>query len=75
METAELINRTTGKGDRRTTAVTLTARAKTLLVRGTPLAMGNNSIMETRLSEAELADLRRLLEKVRHGDPAALPKF
>lgn len=75
MEADGLVARKTGAEDRRTTSVTLTPRGRRLLALGTPLARQNNALMEARLTERELADLRRLLLKVREGDPADLPKF
>jgi len=75
METAGLIARKSGTGDRRTTSVTLTATGRDLLAQGTPLAQDNNARMLARLTASELADLHRLLHKVRQGDTAALPRF
>ena len=75
MEDEGLIARKTGSGDRRTTSVTLTARGRTLLKKGTPLAINNNAMMQTRLTTAELEDLRRLLAKLREGEKAALTRF
>ncbi len=75
MEADGLVARKTGAEDRRTTSVTLTPRGRRLLAQGTPLARQNNALMEARLTERELADLRRLLLKVREGDPTDLPKF
>ncbi len=75
MEETGLIARKVGTGDRRTTSVTLTAKGRKLLARGTPLARANNALMEARLTECELAELRRLLAKVRHGDSTDLKQF
>ncbi len=75
MEEDGLIRRKTGTGDRRTTAVTLTSRGYRLLEAGTPLAKANNALMAARLTVDEMADLQRLLHRVREGDPAELPRF
>lgn len=75
MDEDGLIRRKTGAADRRTTAVSLTARGYRLLEAGTPLAKANNALMAARLTDDELAGLKRLLHKVRGGDPADLPRF
>ena len=75
MESAGLIARNSGTGDRRTTTVELTAAGESLLDRGTPLAVENNAVMEDRLAPEELAELRRLLVKLRAGDTAALSRL
>ncbi len=75
MEDVGQIERTTGTSDRRTTAVSLTPMGKKLLTRGTPLAENNNATMESRLTLDEVNNLHRLLEKVRQGDSASLPRF
>ena len=75
MESEGLIARQSGQQDRRTTSVSLTERGRALLALGTPLAMENNALMQARLSASEAAELRRLLQKVRQGDPVALARL
>jgi len=75
MEGDGLVARKTGTGDRRTTSVSLTARGRKLLSKGSPLAQNNNALMEARLSRDEVDHLRRLLAKARHGDATDLPRF
>lgn len=75
MEATGLIARHSGTGDRRTTSVELAPEGARRLAAGTPLAEQNNRVMEGRLSEAENAELRRLLTKVRAGEDAALPRL
>lgn len=74
MEDARLIARKSGTGDGRTRSVGLTALGQTRLAEGTPLAIANNAAMSDRLSDAELAELKRLLDKLIEGQPA-LPKL
>ena len=79
MEAAGLIARTagseSGRGDRRTTTVSLTDLGRERLQQGTPLARANNEAMEARLTPDEVAELRRLLSRVRVGDDRPLPSF
>ncbi len=72
MEEAGLIQRSTGKGDRRTTTVKLTAAGRQTLEKGTPFAESNNQIMADRLNQEEMTQLRRLLQKVREGENVPL---
>jgi len=72
MENAGMVARSTGAGDRRTTAVSLTAQGRALLAQGTPLAEENNARMAARLSAGEQTELRRLLQKLRGGEPVLL---
>jgi len=72
MEGQGLIARSAGKGDRRTTAVRLTPKGRETLAAGTPHAVENNAIMQGRLSEEELRELKRLLAKLREGEATPL---
>ncbi|MBD3677617.1 MAG: MarR family transcriptional regulator [Rhodobacteraceae bacterium] len=75
MEEDGLIARRTGTGDRRTTSVRLTDKGSRYLDRGTPLAESNNAILESKLTTSELAELRRLLKKVREGQEVPLTRL
>lgn len=75
MEAAGLIAREGGIGDRRTTQVRLTALGQRRLAEGTPIAEGNGRILEARLDPAERVELRRLLDKLRVGEDAPLPRL
>ena len=50
MERDDLVQRTAGQDDRRTTSVALTPQGADLLKQGTPLAEANNARMEARLT-------------------------
>ncbi len=75
MESAGLIRRQTGTDDRRTTAVYLTDLGGRLLAEGTPLAVENNAIMESRLTPEESEEMRRLLQKINAGEDIALSRL
>jgi len=72
MEAAGLIRRNCGRDDRRTTTVGLTPRGEDMLARATPLARENAAHFEAKLNEQDLADLHRLLARLRAGEDAAL---
>ena len=73
METAGLIARQSGAGDRRTTQVALTALGRERLTQGTPMAVENNRVMLDRLSPGEADLVMRLLERLRGDDTRRLP--
>lgn len=73
MDTAGLIQRSTGSGDRRTTTVELTDAGLTLLDEGTPMAAANNAVMNSRLNASERQELQRLLLKTRGTEDIDLP--
>lgn len=75
MEQAHLITRTSGKDDRRTTTVALTALGRRHLAEGTPHAVANNLAMTEKLSRDETAELKRLLDKVVEGEMMDLTTF
>ncbi len=75
MESAGLIARQAGLGDRRMTTVHLTGKGADLLDSGTPLARANNAIMQDRLTPKETEILRRLLRKTHEGEDTALPRL
>ncbi|OWU82894.1 transcriptional regulator [Oceanicola sp. 22II-s10i] len=72
MEAAGLVARDTGDGDRRTRRVQLTAAGTTALTEGTPLARANGAALAARLSDAEHAQLKSLLDKLVQGDSRGL---
>ena len=72
METAGLLTRRTGTGDKRTTEVTLTDLGHRRIADGTPFAIQNNALMRAKLSENEHSDLLRLLAKVTEGEDTGL---
>ena len=75
MENDGMIARESGTGDRRTRSVVLTARGRSLLARGTPLAVENNAIMEARLSPDERHQLHGLLRKLHEGEAVSLARL
>jgi len=75
MQSDGLIERGSGTGDRRTRTVQLTAKGKSLLVQGTPLAQHNNAMMEARLSAVELTQLRAMLTRLHAGEDAKLARL
>ncbi|MCI2398601.1 MarR family transcriptional regulator [Aliiroseovarius subalbicans] len=75
MEGAGLITRGLGDNDRRTTRVTLTDLGRARLDQAVPMALASRNATETQLTPQELADLRRLLTKLRAGDDAPLTKL
>lgn len=75
METDGLIARTTGSDDRRTTAVRLTEKGQEKLWAGTPFAVQNNIVIEDCLSQDELKELYRILDKLRGSDDVPLNRL
>ena len=75
METDGLLSREAGKGDRRTTRVTLTELGRRRIEQGVPFAVENNAVMQAKLSEEEHLQLRSLLEKLTAGENAELRIF
>lgn len=75
MESAGLLTRKTGQGDRRTTRVTLTDLGQDLIARGTPFAAQNNAQMRAKLSDDEFKVLMALLSKLTAGEDAELSAF
>lgn len=72
MDAAGLIARSAGEEDRRMTTVALTEAGRDALAKGSPMARGNNQIMEDKLSAPERQMLRDLLQKVREGEDTPL---
>ncbi|RVV98808.1 MarR family transcriptional regulator [Mesobaculum littorinae] len=75
MEAMGLVERQSGKTDRRTTRVGLTAAGRDALDAGVPMAQANNEMMDAKLSPAERQDLRRLLARITEGEPVSLPQL
>lgn len=75
MEEDGMIARVGGQADRRTTTVSLTAKGRQLLAKGTPLAEANNAAMAAKLDPEEEAELQRLLSLLVKGEDTALPRF
>lgn len=75
MEGDGLLDRASGKGDRRTRRVTLTEEGRRILAEGTPIARGNNDMLARALSEAERATLTALLDRLIEGDQKALKRL
>lgn len=72
LEESGLIARQTGKPDRRTTNVRLTAKGRRRLEAGVPMAMANTAAMDTLLDTEDRAQIRHLLGKLIDGIPAPL---
>lgn len=70
MEAQGLIGRAAGRDDRRTREVRLTELGRDRLAKGTPMAEGNGAAMAARLSENEMAALKRGLDRLIEGEPA-----
>lgn len=75
MEAAGLLTRETGSGDRRTTRVTLTELGRQRIEEGVPFAVENNRLMRAKLTDAEQAELMRLLGLLTEGESADLSVF
>ncbi len=75
METAGLVARESGTGDRRTTCVLLTEKGRGHIATGTPFAIANNAAMHAKLDTSERAELIRLLGKLTEGEDASLTVF
>lgn len=68
MEDAGLILRSAAATDRRMTDVALSERGRNLVALGTPLAEENNRLIAEKLSEADVQELRRLLNQIISGE-------
>lgn len=68
MEEDGLIQRDGGTEDRRTTRVSLTKLGQDKLAQSQPMAEANRNRTEAQLTPDELAELRRLLAKLRQDD-------
>lgn len=75
MEDAGLITRDGGENDRRTTRVTLTDLGRGKLDQAIPMATASRATTEDQLTPQELAELERLLTKLRTGDNAPLKRL
>ena len=75
MEDAGLIVRGGGENDRRTTRVTLTDQGRAKLDQAAPMAQASRAKTENQLTSQELAELERLLTKLRAGDDAPLKRL
>ena len=75
MESQNLLERSSGTGDRRTRLVRLTKAGQTALDAATPFAMENAKIMSDRLTATEKTDLMRLLAKLRRDDDPRLDRL
>lgn len=75
METDGLVERGAGAGDGRTRSVALTGRGRKLLAQGTPMAIENNAMMESRLSPAERSRLIALLQTTYAGEDVSLERL
>ena len=75
MENGGLLTRKTGRGDRRTTKVTLTDLGLQRIEECIPFAVQNNAMMREKLTEDEHAQLMELLAKLTEGEPAQLSVF
>jgi DNA-binding MarR family transcriptional regulator len=64
MERNGLLQRSSGKTDKRTTTVVLTAQGKALLAQSLPLAMQTREHIDAALSADEQNQLHHLLEKL-----------
>lgn len=70
-----VISRATGGGDGRTRSVELTPKGTDLLAKGTPMAIENNAIMESRITADERAHLLTLLNKINEGEDISLARL
>lgn len=75
MEAAGLLTRETGRSDRRTTRVRLTALGQERIEQGVPFAVENNALMRAKLTGEEYGQLLRLLERLTEGENANLSVF
>ena len=75
MEADGFISRHSGQGDRRTTRVELTPRGKSLIAKGTAIAVGNNGIMHSKLGDLDSRRLKALLSILIEGEDADLTNF
>ncbi len=72
MEERGLIRRTSGQEDKRTTLVHLTDDGVDALHHGEPCANSNNAYMAAKLTETELKEISRLLQKLSAGETTGL---
>ncbi len=75
MEKDGLIERGTGRNDRRRTVVTATQKARDMLDEAVPAANANAKHFANKLSESERETLRALLIRMREGEDAFLSNF
>lgn len=75
MESSGTIARRTGKDDKRTTHVATTDKGAALVAAVSPLARENAAYFRNKLSDAENAELIRLLAKLREGESTALKQL
>lgn len=75
MEDAGIVKRGAGKSDGRTTTVALTGKGRELHHRATPMARDNAQHWQSKLTETESRELFRLMQKIRHGEDAALKRL
>lgn len=64
METAGLLSRASGTGDKRTTTVALTAKGRGKLAQSRPFSAAARNELAAALTETEQAQLAQLLEKL-----------
>lgn len=72
LETAGLVSRSRDAGDARAIAIRLTAAGERVTVELTPAALEIETVALAGLSDAEIAQLKSLLERI-YGNLAALP--
>ncbi|WP_412562305.1 MarR family winged helix-turn-helix transcriptional regulator [Thalassobius sp. MITS945101] len=72
MEQEGWIDRASGTEDKRTRRVSVTGEGRRLIKQCTPYARENAAVMSTALSDAEEAELKRLLGKLRETGDAPL---
>jgi len=75
MENSGLVSRTAGQKDGRMTEVRLTSSGREKLAAAAPLAREARAETEGRLTKEELAELTRLLEKLRSRESAPLKRL
>ena len=75
MQERGLIDRVAGKNDRRTRTVVLTELGAELLVKGTPMAEENNSVIEAHLGDDDREELVRLLKITHSRDNTSLSRI
>lgn len=75
LEREGLVTRRAGRGDRRTTEVTITAEGLRRLELALPVGIENCAHFSAKFSPEERATLIALLERLRAGEDTALPRF
>lgn len=70
MEADGLVSCLKGNGDGRTRSVSLTPKGSDRLAKGSPIAAANNAVMSQRLGDADVAELKALLDALIEGEPA-----